>query len=103
MHSSANEIVLTRDAKPLIRRASRNQDSVRAIVMPGVGRDHMVPLIIGHPHDVLGREQFHAKTFGLLNDALSKLRPGHPFWEPRIVVQALGDASLSAKPTPLDD
>src|SRR6266566_8663456 len=71
--------------------------------MAGVGGDKMGIQIIADFDNVLGREQFDAKAFGLLNDALGKLRAGDAFGETGVIVQAFGNTRLSTQSAALDD
>src|SRR5437879_11976351 len=71
--------------------------------MDGVGGDKMGIELIADFDDGRGREQFDAKTFGLLNDALGKLRTGDAFGEAGVVVQAFGNTRLSTQSAALDD
>src|SRR5436305_2438999 len=71
--------------------------------MAGVGGDKMSVQIIANLDDVLGREQFDAEAFGLLDDAFGKLRAGDTFGKARVVVQPFGDTRLPSQAAALNN
>src|SRR5579884_1129840 len=71
--------------------------------MPIFGFDKMGIHIVANTHHVLSREELHAKALRLLDDALSEFSPCNAFREARIIIESLGNASLSTQTATFDN
>jgi hypothetical protein len=60
-------------------------------------------LVIANSYHILRGEQFDAKTPGLLYNAFSKIRAGHPLRKAWVIIQAFSNTGLAAQPAALDD
>src|SRR6266566_6347101 len=99
----ANVVVFPCNPEPFVGRAGGEQDSVSTVGMTGVGGDKMGIQVITDFDNVLGREQFNTKAFGLLNNALGKFRASDTFGEAGVIVQAFGDTRLPSQAAAFDD
>ena len=105
MDAGADEVVLAGNAEAPIRRSGGDQHRVRLDLLAACQAEAEVTRLRALGGDVLDAhraEKFDLVATGLGDEALGEVRSADALREPRVVVDALGDARLAAEPAALD-
>ena len=106
MHARTDEIVLTGNAEAPVRRSGGDEGGVRLDLLAARQAQAHVPGLRplgGDALDAHGAEQLDLVATRLGDESLGQISAADAVGEPRVVVDALGDAGLAAEPAALDD